>query len=107
MLRSGSVIPHLGVDPIHVLHGSVRNVMVATTTTKECRGGGNDDKRSGRGRAPVAAAGPRWRGRAAGGRGRGNAEAGVQNESSALDNQPAMENTVLRQEHRSPIKESS
>src|SRR5215468_10514140 len=51
MLRSGSVIPHLGVDPIHVLHGWVRNVVVATTTTKECRGCGNDDKRSARGGA--------------------------------------------------------
>src|SRR5215470_17225230 len=104
MLRSGSVIPHLGVDPIHVLHGSVRNVMVATTTTKECRGCGNDDKRSARSR-------PGGRGRAAGGAAGqqvaaapgASAEAGIQNESSALDNRAAMENTVLRQEHRSPI----
>src|SRR5215468_9576924 len=56
MLRSGSVIPHLGVDAIHVLHGWVRNVVVATTTTKECRGCGNHDKRSAHGGAPVAAA---------------------------------------------------
>jgi hypothetical protein len=34
-------------------------------------------------------------------------EAGVWNESSALDNEAMMENTVLRQEHRSLIKESS
>jgi len=33
MLRSGNVIPHLAIDPIRILHGSVRNVMVATTTT--------------------------------------------------------------------------
>jgi hypothetical protein len=70
MLRSGSVMPHLGVGPI----GNLSQLVPILASAR---------------------AHPRI------------TEAGVQNESSALDKKASIENTVLSQEHRSPTEELS